>query len=139
MSGIEPFVDEPEAPTREEKCNICGSEMVLKRGRYGRFLSCSNYPDCKGTRPLSIGVPCPNEDCDGELVERKGKKGRLFYGCSNYPDCNFVSWNMPRPEVCPSCQYPYAVVSGGARSKKLKCLKCGSVYVSDEEVSAHRP
>jgi DNA topoisomerase-1 len=132
-------VDEPEEPPREEKCDLCGGEMVLKRGRFGRFLSCSNYPDCKGTQPLTIGVPCPKDDCEGELVERKGKKGKLFYGCSKYPDCKFVSWNMPRGIECPSCQYPYAVVSGTGKSKKLKCLKCGTIFVGDKEISAHRP
>lgn len=131
--------DEPEAPPREEKCDICGSEMVLKQGRFGRFLSCSRYPECKGTQSLTIGVPCPNDGCDGELVERKGKKGKLFYGCSKYPECKFTSWNKPRPAECPSCGYSHAVLSGSGKSKDLKCLKCGTVFTGGKEVSAHRP
>ena len=128
---------EPEKPPREEKCDLCGSDMVLKRGKYGRFLSCSNYPDCKGTKPLTIGVPCPEDGCDGELVERKSKKGRVFYGCSNYPDCRFASWNKPRSQECPSCRYKFSAVSGRNKPERYKCLKCGTVFFSGEGVSAH--
>lgn len=114
------------------KCGRCGADMILKNGKFGRFLACSNYPDCKETRPFSIGVPCPNEGCDGELIERRGKGGKVFYGCSNYPKCRFASWNMPRPVECPSCQYNFA--SATARGGKLmyKCLKCKTVFSGGE-------
>jgi DNA topoisomerase-1 len=128
--------EKTESSPREEKCNICGSEMVLKSGRFGRFLSCTKYPDCKGTRSLTIDVPCPEEDCDGELVERKGK-GRVFYGCSNYPKCKFTSWSKPQSQACPSCNYQFSTVAGKRKPEQYKCLKCGKVFVSGEEVSAH--
>lgn len=87
----------------EEKCELCGRNMVIKRGRYGKFLACPGFPECKNTRPIvtEIGVNCPS--CGGSLVVRKSKRGRTFYGCSNYPDCKFVSWNKPTGKSCPQC------------------------------------
>ncbi len=79
----------------EQRCPACDSPMVIKSGRYGRFIACSRYPDCKTTMPLSTGIACPEEGCNGMLVERRSKKGRLFYGCSNYPDCRYVTWKLP--------------------------------------------
>ncbi|MEE9613536.1 MAG: type I DNA topoisomerase [Thermodesulfobacteriota bacterium] len=76
-------------------CSKCGGAMVVKTGRYGRFLACSNYPDCKSTQPLSTGVPCPEEGCGGTLNEKQSKRGRLFYGCSNYPKCKYATWENP--------------------------------------------
>ncbi|RJP61123.1 MAG: type I DNA topoisomerase [Candidatus Auribacter fodinae] len=83
--------------TTEEKCDKCGSPLVVKEGRFGKFLACSGYPDCKFTRPVKdnkTGTPCPQEGCDGELVQRRGKKGRSFYGCSNYPQCRFTATSL---------------------------------------------
>ena len=79
----------------EEKCELCGRNMVIKRGRYGKFLACPGFPECKNTKPIvtEIGVSCP--DCGNPLVVRRTKRGRIFYGCSDYPDCKFVSWNKP--------------------------------------------
>jgi DNA topoisomerase I len=88
----------------DETCEKCGAPMLIKYGRYGKFLACSRYPECNNTKPFvnKIGVPCPL--ChDGEVVERKSKKGRLFYGCNRFPDCRFVSWNQPVKEKCPAC------------------------------------
>ncbi|HHW15647.1 MAG TPA: type I DNA topoisomerase [Firmicutes bacterium] len=87
----------------DEVCEVCGRKMVIKHGRFGRFLACPGYPECKNTRPLrkEIGVPCPK--CGSPLVERKSKKGRTFFGCSAYPACDFVSWNEPVNEKCPAC------------------------------------
>ncbi|HEU4381919.1 MAG TPA: type I DNA topoisomerase [Anaeromyxobacteraceae bacterium] len=90
----------------EEKCPECGAAMVMKRGRFGRFLACTRYPDCKGTRPVSIGVACP-KGCGGQITERRSRRGRNFYGCSSYPNCDFVSWDRPRAEKCPRCGSPY--------------------------------
>jgi len=86
----------------DEKCPECGAAMVMKRGRFGRFLACTRYPDCKGTRPVSIGVACP-KGCGGQITERRSRRGRTFYGCSSYPNCDFVSWDRPRAEKCPLC------------------------------------
>lgn len=87
----------------EEKCEICGRNMVVKMGRYGRFLACPGFPECRNARPIlePTGVTCP--ECGGDLVERRSKKGRVFYGCTNYPECGFVVWDRPVNQRCPRC------------------------------------
>lgn len=87
----------------EEKCEHCGRNLVVKHGRYGKFLACPGFPECRNTKPLlnDIGVQCPK--CEGSIVERRTKRGKVFYGCKNYPDCDFVSWDMPLKENCQSC------------------------------------
>jgi len=92
--------------TTDEKCQTCGAPMVVKRGRFGKFLACSRYPDCKTSKPISIGVSCP-KGCGGYISERRSKRGKTFYGCSSYPNCDFVSWDRPRNEACPSCGSTY--------------------------------
>ncbi|MBI5511536.1 MAG: type I DNA topoisomerase [Deltaproteobacteria bacterium] len=94
--------------TTTEICPKCGGAMVVKRGRYGQFLACKLYPECKGTRPMPIGVTCPTE-CGGYVVERRSKRGRSFYGCSRYPDCTFASWDRPVEGRCPTCGNKYLV------------------------------
>ncbi|HEX9051436.1 MAG TPA: type I DNA topoisomerase [Anaeromyxobacter sp.] len=96
---------EEEVPV-DEKCPECGAAMVMKRGRFGRFLACTRYPDCKGTKPVSIGVTCP-KGCGGYVSEKRSRRGRTFYGCSSYPKCDFVSWDRPRNETCPTCGSAY--------------------------------
>ncbi|MFO0584494.1 MAG: type I DNA topoisomerase [Anaeromyxobacter sp.] len=86
----------------DEKCPECGGTMAVKGGRTGRFLGCTRYPACRGTRALSIGVPCP-KSCGGQVSERRSKQGRTFFGCTSYPACDFVSWDRPRDEPCPEC------------------------------------
>ena len=88
----------------DEICELCGSNMVIKHGRFGKFMACKNYPECKNTKPIveKIGVKCPK--CkDGDVIIRKTKKGRQFYGCSNYPECDFVEWKKPTGETCSEC------------------------------------
>ncbi len=107
--------DEP----TDEVCEQCGRPMVIKLGRYGKFLACSGFPECRNARPLltKIGVECPT--ChQGEIVERRSKKGRTFYGCERYPACDFVSWNKPTNKTCPVCG-AYMVEVG--RNKQLRC------------------
>jgi DNA topoisomerase-1 len=114
--------DEPSGET----CEICGRPMVIKLGRFGKFLACSGFPDCRNSRPLlqKIGMPCPV--CkEGEVVERRSKKGRTFFGCSRYPECDFVSWNRPAPVACPRCGSPYMTEMG--RKGQLKCPACGHI------------
>jgi DNA topoisomerase-1 len=92
----------------DEVCPQCGqAKMVLKEGRFGEFISCSNYPKCKYIKPKTVGVPCPKPGCGGELIERRSKRGKVFYGCIKYPDCDFVVWNKPVPEPCPQCGAPF--------------------------------
>src|SRR5580700_5513055 len=92
----------------EEKCPQCGSNMVRKYGRYGEFVACSNYPTCKHVKQKTIGVKCPNCS-EGEVVERRSKRGKTFFGCNRYPDCDFVAWGKPIPEKCPDCGSSYLI------------------------------
>jgi len=92
----------------DEKCPQCGNNLVLKHGRFGEFTACSNYPKCKFVKQKTIGVPCPN--CSqGEVVERRSKRGKTFYGCSRYPECDFVAWGKPLAEKCPECGSSYLI------------------------------
>lgn len=108
-------------------CPECGGEMIIRTGRFGKFLACRRYPECKGTRPYTLGIKCPREGCDGEITERKTRKGRTFYGCQNYPKCDFATWDRPVAEPCPECSYPIMVVKTSKdRGSYLKCPSCGS-------------
>ena len=84
-------------------CEHCGRKMVIKSGRFGKFLACPGYPDCKNTRPLVEETPgiCPT--CGGKIVLKKSRNNRKFYGCAEYPKCNFMSWDEPSAEACPKC------------------------------------
>ncbi|WP_454305999.1 type I DNA topoisomerase [Staphylococcus pasteuri] len=119
MEKIE-IKDEPAG----EDCEVCGSPMVIKMGRYGKFMACSNFPDCRNTKAIvkTIGVKCPT--CkDGDVVERKSKKNRIFYGCSNYPECEFISWDKPIGRDCPKCNH-YLVEKKKGRSSQVTCSNC---------------
>ena len=111
----------------DAKCEKCGSPMVIKNGKFGRFLACSNYPKCKFTRSLDTGVRCPQEGCDGMIVERRTHKGRTFYGCSNYPNCTYAVWDKPIPEKCPQCGFPFLVEKQGKGGVTKRCpqKECG--------------
>lgn len=103
-----------------EKCDECGHDMIVKQGRYGKFIACSNFPACRNTKPYleKTGVTCPQ--CGGDLVERRSRKNRVFYGCSNYPECRFVAWNKPLVQACPACGGLLVV-----KNKQLaQCIKC---------------
>jgi len=104
-----PLNGEEESTVSDVVCEKCGSPMLVKNGRFGKFLGCSNYPTCKHTQSLTLGIKCPKDGCDGEVVERKGKRGRTFYGCSKYPKCDFASWQKPINEACKACGHPYLV------------------------------
>ncbi|MCR3956085.1 MAG: topoisomerase DNA-binding C4 zinc finger domain-containing protein, partial [Gudongella sp.] len=101
-------------------CEKCGRNMVVKHGRFGKFLACPGYPECKNTKPIvdKIDVPCPQ--CGGDVVRKRSKKGRVFYGCNNYPDCDFVSWDEPVKEKCPDCKGPMVI----KRLKSRTTVKC---------------
>ena len=115
-----PRVPLPEPEAIGEKCPECGHDLVKKRGRFGEFIACSNYPECKYTKPIlsTIGVKCPK--CgEGEIVKRRSKKGRTFYGCSRYPECDYVAWNRPAGEKCPECGADLFV-----KGSSVYCEKC---------------
>ena len=93
------------------KCKVCGARMLVKRGRSGqRFLACEKYPECTHTESISTNIACPNEGCEGTLVEKASKKGRQFYGCNQYPECRFAMWDEPFDDVCPDCGTPVLAV-----------------------------
>ncbi|MCC6944029.1 MAG: type I DNA topoisomerase [Thermomicrobiales bacterium] len=109
-----------------EDCEKCGRPMLIKLGRFGKFMACSGFPECRNSRPLllKIGMTCPT--CkEGDVVERRSKKGRTFYGCSRFPECDFVTWNKPVEVSCPRCGSPYMTEMG--RKGQLKCPSCGHV------------
>jgi DNA topoisomerase-1 len=116
----------------EAKCTKCGGPMVVKNGKFGRFLACSNYPTCKFTQPLDTGVRCPQEGCDGILVERRTRKGRTFYSCTNYPGCTYALWDKPIPEKCPQCGFPFLVEKQGKGGVVKRCPKKECGYRSSE-------
>lgn len=117
--------------TKVKDCIQCGKPMVQKEGRFGSFLACTGYPDCKHTesinadnKSVNIGVLCPEKDCSGHIVEKSSKRGKVFYGCSNYPECKFALWDKPVNKICPQCQSPYLIEKDSKREGKL--LKCPS-------------
>ncbi len=117
LEGEEP---QEQPQQTDEPCPECSAPMLIRSGRFGKFLACSRYPECKGRKPLvkSLGVKCPKDQ--GELVERRTKRGRTFYGCANYPKCDFTTWSRPLETPCPNC--------GGLvvaeKDNKVKCLDC---------------
>jgi len=104
----------------EEDCPLCSRKLAVKHGRYGEYTACSDYPNCKYIKLKSTGVGCGKEGCSGEIVERKSRRGKVFYGCSRYPDCDFVLWNKPVPNPCPLCNAPFTVVKTTKRSGTVR-------------------
>ncbi|MFO7951063.1 MAG: type I DNA topoisomerase [Candidatus Fermentibacteraceae bacterium] len=115
-----PLEEDMEEAEVDRRCPECGGRMLVRRGRYGRFLGCENAPDCRHTEPLPTGVSCPREGCDGELVERKSRKGKRFYSCNRYPECDYAIWNPPLDERCPRCGFPILE----KRSRGIYCPNC---------------
>lgn len=127
----------------DEKCPLCGRPMVIRENRYGKFLGCSGYPECKGTQPIlkRVGVHCPEPGCEGEIVERRSRRGRVFYGCSAYPKCGFAAWERPVEARCPKCGSLMSEKAGrGGKNRYRKCLnkECGHTE-SVEETPAQEP
>ncbi|AGK53071.1 type I DNA topoisomerase [Bacillus sp. 1NLA3E] len=107
-----------------EDCELCQNPMVFKMGRYGKFMACSNFPDCRNTKPIvkDIGVKCPS--CkEGNVIERKSKKKRIFYGCDQYPGCEFISWDKPLPRNCPKCD-SVLVEKKLKKGVQVQCIQC---------------
>jgi DNA topoisomerase I len=118
----------------DEKCPKCGSNLVIKQGRFGEFTACTNYPACKFVKQKSTGVLCPKDG--GDIVERKSRRGKVFYGCANYPDCDFTLWNRPVAEKCPDCGAPFLVEKITKRhGRQLVCNNEECHYVRSEELA----
>jgi len=118
----------------EEKCPKCESSLVLKHGRFGEFTACTNYPNCKYVKQKSTGVLCPKDAAD--IVERKSRRGKVFYGCVNYPDCDFTLWNRPVAEQCPDCGAPFLVEKITKRhGRQLVCNSEECEYARSEELT----
>jgi DNA topoisomerase I len=118
----------------DEKCPKCESNLVLKQGRFGEFTACSNYPACKYVKQKSTGLVCPKDG--GDVVERKSRRGKVFYGCANYPDCDFVLWNKPILEPCPQCGEKFLIEKITKRhGRQLLCHKEDCDYVRSEELA----
>jgi DNA topoisomerase-1 len=115
-----PRLELRDEPT-DEVCPNCGRAMVIKTGRFGKFISCSGYPECKTTKPIvkDTGAKCPKDG--GAIVERRSKKGRTFYGCVNYPNCDFVSWDRVVPQPCPVCGSYVVVKTRRGGNVHLEC------------------
>ncbi len=125
ISIVETKVDN----TKVKDCVKCGEPMVKKEGRFGLFLACTGYPECKHTESVTgggnakkIGVNCPNPDCNGDVVEKKSKRGKIFFGCSKFPDCTFATWDKPVDKACPDCNRPYLLFKETKRDGQF--LKC---------------
>ena len=129
----------PDRPS-DEICKECGAPMVIKTGRFGEFLACTRYPQCKHTRPVPLGIKCPT--CtEGDLAERRTKKGRTFYGCLRYPDCDYSTWNKPVAVPCPSCGFVgmEELKSKTTGETTRKCLKCGHEVAVEAEGETLEP
>jgi DNA topoisomerase-1 len=113
------------APTVDVKCDVCGKPMALKRGRFGEFLACTGFPECKSTKPAAVEMDCPLDGCGGQIVQRRSKRGRSFYGCTNYPTCTFSAWQRPVARTCPRCQTPY-LLEKRTKQEPMGLLVCPS-------------
>ncbi len=126
----------PETSITEINCNKCGQPMALKQGRYGPFLACTGYPECKNTQSINsngaakeTGVNCPEKDCQGQLVQKTSKKGKIFYGCNRYPDCEYAIWNKPLPKPCTDCGADFLVEKTTKKEGTFNiCLTSGCTY-----------
>ena len=127
--------------TKVKDCEKCGAPMVVKEGRYGAFLACTGYPECKHTESINssgngadTGIPCPRKGCTGTIVEKKSRRGKIFFGCNRYPDCDFASWDKPFIKKCPQCASPYLVEKETKKEGKiLKCPVKGCGYKEKQE------
>ena len=123
-------LDHEEEPAKTDKvCEKCQKPMVVKTGRYGRFLACSGYPDCRNVKPFSLGISCPEEDCQGDLVEKQSRTGKVFYGCDQYPNCKFASWDKPVEQECAHCQAPLLYEKNSrSGTPSLGCRVCDTRF-----------
>jgi DNA topoisomerase-1 len=112
-------------------CEKCGKPMAYKEGRFGKFLGCTGYPECKAILNVHLGIPCPEAGCDGFLSERRAKTGKTFFGCTKYPSCKFAMWYRPLPEPCPQCGAPFLVEKRTKAGDVKQCLRKDCRYQAD--------
>ena len=116
----------------ETLCDVCGKPMAVRRGRFGEFLACTGYPECKTTRPLAgVVMDCPEDGCGGVIVQRRSRRGRVFFGCNNYPKCTFTTWQRPVPQPCAQCAAPYLLEKRTKKGITLRCPTCASETVPE--------
>ena len=136
MGGPDGATNEPEVVEGRE-CPLCHSPLHIKTGRYGRFIGCSSYPNCKHMEPLEnpadTGVTCPK--CNqAKILQRKSRKGKIFYSCGNYPKCDYALWNEPIDKPCPQCHWPILTIKEGKRfGRQILCPQDGCGYSSKED------
>ena len=120
MQGVKIKLQEEET---DFICEKCGRRMVVKTGRFGKFIACPGYPECKNIKKIvqETGAQCPK--CGGKIIVKKSKRGRVFYGCDQYPNCDFVSWDEPSAETCPKCGKALFIKKG--KNPKLYCITEG--------------
>ena len=119
-------------PPAETFCDKCGKPMAVRRGRYGEFLACTGYPDCKTTRPLAgVVMDCPEDGCGGVIVQRRSRRGRTFFGCNNYPKCTFTTWQRPVAQPCAQCAAPYLLEKRTKKGVTLRCPTCATETVPE--------
>jgi len=125
----------PTTRPSDQTCPTCASPMVVRRGRFGEFLACSRYPECKTTSPVSLGVACPRPGCGGYLSEKRSRRGKVFYGCSNYAKskCDFVSWDRPIAKACPQCGAAFIVQKVLKSGTRVRCIAQGCGYSADPD------
>jgi DNA topoisomerase-1 len=117
-------LDKSELPVPVEgTCPLCGSGLVARNGPYGRYIHCSRRPDCKFTKPFTLGIACPK--CgEGEIAEKRSRKGKTFFSCTRYPACDYALWDRPRPQPCPDCKAPFLVEKVSKTGVSLQCVVC---------------
>jgi DNA topoisomerase-1 len=131
----------PTTRPSDQICPACASPMVIRRGRFGEFLACSRYPDCKTTSPISLGVACPRPGCGGYLTEKRSRRGKVFFGCSNYSKtkCDFVSWDRPLAKRCPQCDAAFVVQKVSRAGVRLRCVAEGCGWTAEPDAEAETP
>ncbi|MBW2465725.1 MAG: topoisomerase DNA-binding C4 zinc finger domain-containing protein, partial [Deltaproteobacteria bacterium] len=121
-------IEKEEPVDSGEKCEKCGRPMVYKQGRFGKFLACSGYPECKHIRAQTTGVKCPEENCTGEIIQKISKKGKVFFSCNRFPKCKFAVWDRPVPRQCPKCGRSFLLEKITKKGTVLKCFDSACRY-----------
>ncbi len=124
-------VDDEDMPVPTEgACELCGSGLVIRNGPYGKFISCERRPECKFTKKLTLGIACP-ECGTGELLEKRTRRGKVFFSCTRYPECTFAVWDRPVPKPCPNCSNPFLLEKETKKGRTLRCPNCKMTFAPE--------